>query len=428
MPKNSNEVTTDKEDKKYVNRARVPLSANALGVIENDCCSFAENEPLKNSSLICRVFLLFAEQSAAMIVDLDKYTEMKADLGKYAEMLADLGKYTKILRNTDKYADILEILNKYTDTEMKADFDKYGKILKNPDKYADILEILNKYTDDELKNYNRINELKSAKAAEGETERSPLYLTDDFMDRLNYPHYADVIEKVFKGSHGRFIKTVIEEYAKKPYFERELIYYSKIANEISYNLDKTLNIVTGKDEFTVKPYEIKQDKHSFHNYLTCQATTNLNDPFRAYSFRISRIKSVTLAKRPAPKLTKNQIAELEKEIMEKGVEYLSSGGAINVKVKFSKDGVDLFNKIMFQRPRVNSIDIKNDVYYFKCTYFQAKNFFFKFGEDAEIIEPKKLRDDFAMRYRNAAKKYETAKPHRKIVRLCQKCNRHKSDM
>ena len=56
------------------------------------------------------------------------------------------------------------------------------------------------------------------------------------------------------------------------------------------------------------------------------------------------------------------------------------------------------------RPRYSEIR-DNNIYVFFCTKDQLEFFFFKFGKDAVILEPKSLAEEFKIKYEDAAKAY-----------------------
>ncbi len=65
---------------------------------------------------------------------------------------------------------------------------------------------------------------------------------------------------------------------------------------------------------------------------------------------------------------------------------------------------DMYRSMLHLRPQyLKKTD--NRIYEFNCSIHQAHNYFFKFGEDAIILEPKSLASSFADKYQRAAKSY-----------------------
>ena len=72
-------------------------------------------------------------------------------------------------------------------------------------------------------------------------------------------------------------------------------------------------------------------------------------------------------------------------------------------VKMNEEGIRKFRFFYIHRPV--PISIKDDLYYFSCSYMQAINYFSRFGKDAIILSPKSLRKQIQEFYMNALKEY-----------------------
>ena len=97
--------------------------------------------------------------------------------------------------------------------------------------------------------------------------------------------------------------------------------------------------------------------------------------------------------------------EIDKLIDEKEPQFLASD-MIELKVKFTDKGLESFNRHLYMRPMdFEKVDGEENVYLFRCTEFQAIGYFFKFGRDAEILEPQEIREKFIRRYRDAYMRY-----------------------
>ena len=70
-------------------------------------------------------------------------------------------------------------------------------------------------------------------------------------------------------------------------------------------------------------------------------------------------------------------------------------------------GKRMFDRMIFMRPRPKDITpVENGfIYTFDCTQRQADYYFFRFGVDAEILEPQDLREKFATKHKCAADLY-----------------------
>ena len=89
-----------------------------------------------------------------------------------------------------------------------------------------------------------------------------------------------------------------------------------------------------------------------------------------------------------------------------GVQYLSDNrSAGTIKVRFTPEGEKMYYQMLHLRP-LYTANPEPLVYEFSCTRFQAETYFFRFGHNVKILEPKDLADKFMRRYQSAAKQYQ----------------------
>lgn len=224
--------------------------------------------------------------------------------------------------------------------------------------------------------------------------------------------------KEYNHMRGDYLKAIYEQYATLPTYIREQIFFKDTINDINNA------IVIGKKirisllsktnqtseisqlKFLVKPYTIRQDKTKTFNYLigySLRLNEN-NEPIsneRISCFRISRIDSIKLVSTSF--ISKEKKLEIEKTIKEKGVQFMA-GELADITVTFTIKGFDDFNRQSYMRPQFYDKVDKN-TYIFHCTEFQAISYFFKFGMDAQIIEPIELRNKMKSRYETALNAY-----------------------
>lgn len=97
----------------------------------------------------------------------------------------------------------------------------------------------------------------------------------------------------------------------------------------------------------------------------------------------------------------NEILKKLRKIKETFDPFL--GEEETIKLKLSDKGVILYNRILHNRPVVEKIEL--DYYYFKCPVDKIYIYFFKFGQEVEVIEPLALRERFLLDYQNALRVY-----------------------
>ena len=225
----------------------------------------------------------------------------------------------------------------------------------------------------------------------------------------------------YDGSAGKYLKAVFEEYATKPTYIREQIFFEEIVEKIRYaipnqkKLKITLNDkVTVKEDkkynrkFYVSSYKIEQDSTKTFNYLIgygieIEREGAIEAPC---CFRISRIKKINVQSSMGGKISKEKAKELDDLLIERTVMFMSSD-PIDIQIRFTDKGLEAFRRQLYMRPRIYTID-KDDkhLYTFRCTEIQAINYFFKFGWDANIISPVELRERIKLRYSRSLKTYE----------------------
>lgn len=221
---------------------------------------------------------------------------------------------------------------------------------------------------------------------------------------------SECSEERYYTKRGKYIKCVLEEYARLPYIEREKIFFSPLMEEIQAAIqDKNqLRVVTGTDAiYSVYPYEILSDPLSTANYLVgyCTRYDNPEDEKRPCSFRISALKSVRREKSKSAFLKESLWTQLSQTIASRGVQFMV-GNEAEIHVKLTKAGVNKYRRQTHLRPPLVR-EQEDDVYVFKCTTAQAEFYFFKFGKDAKIILPIELRTKFKKMYEDAAIEYLT---------------------
>lgn len=221
-------------------------------------------------------------------------------------------------------------------------------------------------------------------------------------------------------SRADYLKAVFEQYATLPAFEREAIFFKdtmdKITDAIALGKRIRITLLPKPEDggvkfiFSVKPYAVRHDKNRLFNYLIgySERLDEKHEPVfgdeHAACFRISRIKDIRRTEQRAF-ISKDKRDELENTIRSKGVQYMS-GELIDVTVKFSDKGLDDFNRQSYMRPQhYEKTKSGENTYVFKCTEFQASNYFFRLGAGAQVIEPAALRESLRSRFEEAAKAY-----------------------
>ena len=232
-----------------------------------------------------------------------------------------------------------------------------------------------------------------------------------------YPDDGKWFGTQYKISQGEYIKAVIENYARKTFFEREGIFYKetilKLESHInSQDPNKGILPIIYKEgqKYYIKPYRISNNYEGNFHYLICMSTRNGEEDMKPESIRITRIKDIkpAVTSYGTGMIKTKEKKELERRIRENGVPYVH-GEAIDAIVSLTPKGMSMYNSIFHQRPIYYSINKDTDgntQLSFHATERQITNYFFQFGQEAIILSPADTREWVRNRYNAALKSYD----------------------
>lgn len=222
-------------------------------------------------------------------------------------------------------------------------------------------------------------------------------------EKGDYGYETEIFQK-----RGNYINTILEHYARLPMASREDIFFSSRITELEYCITKNQVIyLTGAYRSQqLVPCRIMHDKYNMHTYLI--AIPYDSQDYQSCLFRISQIKKVERTGIIAPPLPKETLKMLEKEIKQKGVQYLP-GETQKIQVRLTPAGQNMYRRITFQRPAYDlqtKAEAADNIFTFFCTPFQAYVYFRSFGAEAEILTPEALRRDFIHFYESSLMTYK----------------------
>lgn len=229
------------------------------------------------------------------------------------------------------------------------------------------------------------------------------------------------------------ITYILKSFAALRISEREKIFnrqvFKTIENAISDNELLYIKNSAGF-EFDVKPYSIDVDDNSGSYYLIGYSRRKSSDKdYECRSFKLSRIR-ICKSRYIESALSVKEIRNA-KEICEKfGCAYMTGNLSKNdierSVVRLSTRGYkELFLKVIArQRPipvaEPKTVHIGGEVFYeleFDCSYRQISNYFFSFGNDAEIVSPLRLRERFIDKYSEALGIYRSEKDEQADINM-----------
>ena len=303
------------------------------------------------------------------------------------------------------------------------------------DSFDDLSIIEEERLKDELSSYSKSG--RTVKLSEPELEiikkiavahrsylmnSSKIYSKDVVLKiRLNNKLYNELYSSDWDGdkyglSQGEYIKSIIEEYARKTIFDRESVFYKEVIDDINRyvsvtDTEKRILLITypnGK-KFLFKPYRLSENYEANFHYLIGMSKAEGEDEYKIVSFRLSRIKEIRPRGKSlgSGKITKKEEKLIEKRLKESGVQYMLDGPEKYV-IQLTKYGMNLYNSIYNQRPVYDLKEENKDGTYtltINATNIQITNYFFQFGKEAMIISPIKTRNSLGEKYTEAAYVY-----------------------
>lgn len=216
-------------------------------------------------------------------------------------------------------------------------------------------------------------------------------------------------------SFSQYLKCILEDYASRPYLERERIFfcedYDNVENAIKN--ENLLEVVTKNNtRYRVYPYSLDADSLSTRLYLTGMSVpidANSKSKYPA-SFRIPNLKGankkkVKIIKNRSGKLSEREKSEMKSAISNRSIQFLV-GNEEKIRIRLTDQGIKNYKSQLYMRPKFDPNESTDHEYVFSCTAYQAMVYFFKFGKDAKVISPDSLHEKFKAAYKEAASIYE----------------------
>ena len=265
----------------------------------------------------------------------------------------------------------------------------------------------------------------------------------EILEKVIPDEQKDAASKSFGELSAAYYTYMIKKYIYLPQEKRERVFYREIFNDLNdcislKEIIKIRRIISkgafnrgqdGEDEITetdsvvtMLPYKIIYSKDSGHFYIAgfklMQGDDGLFDCLGLYSIPIYKIlpynpdRNFYRVKRAAVNSRSSIIRDYD-ALIQKMENRLNSDGILyisdpinNVKVRLTEKGIEM----MLGRDKYRPYNIEPDVndkhiITFDATRFQTFQFFFKFGADAEVLEPKEYREFFCEKYFEALNVY-----------------------
>ena len=219
-------------------------------------------------------------------------------------------------------------------------------------------------------------------------------------------------KEAYDHTAGKFIKAVIEEYARKPLAERESILFRDFIDLVNdcIRTEKTI-LITLKNNYRyeIRPFCVCRDPGNTYNYLVgySKVAGASTDTECLASYRISNIQSYKKTGKSGH-LTESRKKDADRKLQTVGVQFLLQEPEA-IQIKLTPRGNSMYDSQAHLRPAFDNRQKNEDgswLYEFSCTPIQVQFYFFKFGADAEVLSPPALRERFMEQYEKALAVYK----------------------
>ncbi len=201
------------------------------------------------------------------------------------------------------------------------------------------------------------------------------------LNKKNEEIFMDTLIRNKVETEAEYWRNIFFTYINNLRYKREEILFENKFKDIreAIKTEKKIKIKYHKYIRLVNPYFIKVSDSENRSYLFCYCEKN-ND-YRNY--RISEIEEIWLTNEKNEIRDKKYIDDVRKNFDP----FLSYKN--RVKVKFTEKGIELYEKVLANRPRL--IEEKDGIYTFECDNKLAMIYFAQFYSEVKILEPEELK-------------------------------------
>lgn len=201
------------------------------------------------------------------------------------------------------------------------------------------------------------------------------------LNKKNEEIFMDTLIRNKVETEAEYWRNIFFTYINNLRYKREEILFENKFKDIREGIkaEKKIKIKYHKYIRLVNPYFIKVSDSENRSYLFCYCEKN-ND-YRNY--RISEIEEIWLTNEKNEIRDKKYIDDVRKNFDP----FLSYKN--RVKVKFTEKGIELYEKVLANRPRL--IEEKDGIYTFECDNKLAMIYFAQFYSKVKILEPEELK-------------------------------------
>ena len=230
-----------------------------------------------------------------------------------------------------------------------------------------------------------------------ETQGRPVTKIIQFdLNVSNREIYYDVLRANEVDVEAEYFRELFEIYTSKFKYQRELFIFEDRVKSIleAIKAKNKLRIKYLKRVFSVEPYFIKREERGDENFLFCY-----DEERKVYAnYKLKELEIVSILEEKIKGKDKKYI-----ENMRKNFDPFLGNGNI-VKVRLTEEGYSLLKSLTNYRPKLIKKD--GDIYSFEAANENAKLYFRQFSKEAEILEPKELREEIKKEYLEVLELYK----------------------
>ena len=199
-------------------------------------------------------------------------------------------------------------------------------------------------------------------------------------------------------SISNYFRTLFHNYLRLNQSEREAVIFTREVNFINEAIQKkkVLKIRFNKENVDFYPYEMKTTKEENFIYVI-----GLLGGKSILSIHLYKVVGLTLTNHSF-EFTPTQKKELQK-VSSSAIEY-GKGEIVNAEIVLNKAGEKSFRNIWHNRPEPYKVE--GNRYFFIAPFYQLIHYFTRFGSEAEVIKPEKLRSTFKLFYSQGLNNYQ----------------------
>lgn len=213
------------------------------------------------------------------------------------------------------------------------------------------------------------------------------------INKNNQETFEDIMYNQFlpNDTIASYFRSLFDSYATLSQDIRETIIFKNTFSKIEKAINKLAKIRIKNhlnQYFLISPYYIAQTIEENHNYVI-----GVDDLDRIYTFKLCQIKEVIITNDEY--IYNPNIMDTIEKLIINGAQY-SIDDYDKILVKLTPVGKNLFENIIYNRPHLINID--NDIYEFYCSKKQIIDYFIQFSNNATILTPNCLRNEFLKLY------------------------------